>query len=147
MELANQYFDDKREWYFAKGIKVNFMGRRDRLPQEFVKKMGLLEAKTKDCQNLSLTICVDYGGRDEIARIIAMGAKTEQEINKIIFENTPAPDAIYRTGGERRLSNFMLWQAAYSELFFNETLFPELDSFELDRILKEYRDRKRNFGK
>ena len=147
MDLARQYFEERRDWYVAVGIKVRFSGRRDRLDRDIIEKLVRLEKATEKGQSMVLTICVDYGGRDEISRAIAAGARTEEEINSLLFKEIPEPDAILRTGGEYRLSNFMLWQAAYSELFFDEILFPDLDFSKLNEILSEYQKRTRNFGK
>lgn len=147
MNLARSYFADRREWYLNMNIKVLFSGRRDRLAADLVSDLQFLSEYTNDCNALVLTFCIDYGGRDEIARAIESGATTEEEITALLTKNAPAPDAILRTGGQRRLSNFLLWQAAYSELFFSDTLFPALTEEELDRLLKDYQSRSRNFGK
>lgn len=147
MDLARWYFDDRREWYIAYGIRVQFAGRRDRFDQDFNAKMDRMERDTAEGRSMTLTICVDYGGRDEIARAIEVGARTEAEINAVLTAHFPAPDAILRPGGEYRLSNFLLWQSAYSELFFTTTLFPAIEAPELDKMLCEYQKRNRSFGK
>lgn len=147
MDLARWYFDERQEWYISRGIRVCFAGRRDRLAADIVASMGIMERNTADGTALTLTICADYGGRDEIARVVQAGARTEAEIAAALTASAPEPDAILRTGGETRLSNFLLWQAAYAELFFSKTLFPDLEAAELDRILKEFRQRQRNFGR
>lgn len=146
MDLARWYFEDRREWYVSANIKVRFSGRRDRFDDDFLNKIIKMEEATSCCTSLTLTICVDYGGRDEIARAVASGAKTEEEISAIISNNTPDPDVILRTGGEQRLSNFLLWQSAYAELFFSQVLFPALEYEDLDAVLCEYKCRKRNYG-
>lgn len=146
MNLARWYFDERREWYIARNIRVCFTGRRDRLAADIVASMATMERDTAGGTALTLTICADYGGRDEIARAIQAGAQTETEITTALTSYVPEPDAILRTGGEMRLSNFLLWQGAYSELFFSRTLFPDLDEVELDHVLEEFRQRTRNFG-
>lgn len=147
MNLARWYFDDRREWYMAYGIRVQFAGRRDRFDIDLINKMDMMESDTAGGTSITLTLCLDYGGRDEIARAISAGARTEKEINDYLTTNFPAPDAILRSGGEYRLSNFLLWQSAYSELFFTTTLFPAIEAPELDKMLCEYQKRNRSFGK
>ena len=147
MDLARWYFGERREWYIARGIRVCFAGRRDRLAADIVASMAAMEMDTAGGTALTLTICADYGGRDEIARAVQAGARTEAEITAALTASAPEPDAILRTGGETRLSNFLLWQSAYAELFFSRTLFPDLEAAELDRVLKEFRQRRRNFGR
>lgn len=147
MDLARFYFADRHDWYVDMGIHVRFSGRRDRLAQDIVDKCDVLERDTANGSALTLTICSDYGGRDEIARAVQSGARTEDEITLALTSEIPEPDLILRTGGRHRLSNFMLWQAAYAELYFSETLFPDLGTDELNHILDSYEHTIRNFGK
>ena len=105
-----------------------------------------MEEETQQGDALTLTICADYGGRDAITRAVQHGAKTERELDVALTGEVPTPDAILRTGGEMRLSNFLLWQAAYAELFFSQTFFPALEDAELDSVLEDYGERKRNYG-
>ena len=146
-QLADTYFGYQVPWYVERKIRVIFAGRRDRFKESFVEKIKKAEKATECGNRLTLIIYVDYGGRDEIVRAIANGACTEQEINTALTVFSPNPDAILRTGGDKRLSNFMLWQAAYAELFFLDAHFQELDYNLLDEVKKDYKKRKRNFGK
>lgn len=146
MGLARWYFTERREWYVARGIRVRFAGRRDRLAADIVTSMEVMERDTAGGTALTLTICADYGGRDEIVRAVQAGAGTEAEITAALTADVPEPDIILRTGGRRRLSNFLLWQAAYAELCFTDTLFPALEGAELDAVLAEYWQTARNFG-
>lgn len=146
-DLARDYFIDKKEWYYERGIKVVFRGGRNRLPDDVVASMHDIEEYTSECTNLTLYIMVDYGGKSDIVEAIASGAKTEEEITLHFHSYAPDPDVVVRTGGRKRLSNFMLWQAAYSELFFIDTLFPDFDEEELDEILHEYENTQQNYGK
>lgn len=146
MDLARWYFRERREWYTSRGIRVRFAGRRDRLAADLVESMSVMEDETRGCNTLTLTICADYGGHDAIARAVQSGAKTVHEIDEALTAEIPTPDAILRTGGEMRLSNFLLWQAAYAELFFSPTMFPALEDSELDALLEEYSTRTRKFG-
>jgi undecaprenyl diphosphate synthase len=93
---------------------------------------------TKGGKNLSLFLCIDYGGRDEIVRAVQAGARSEQEITDYLTAAAPEPDLILRTGGQKRLSNFLLWQSAYSELMFLDCLFPELDTLMLGDALNDF---------
>lgn len=144
--LARHYFGNV-DFYIGNGINVRFSGRRDRFAEDVQELMAVVEAKTKGCKRLYLTICVDYGGRDEIARAVQNGARTETEITEALMGDKPAPDVILRTGGFHRLSNFLLWQSAYSEIYFTDTLFPDIDPDELDDVLQWFYTQKRNFGK
>lgn len=99
VNLAHQYFDEQSEWYINKKIRVIFSGRKDRLDRGLIKKGEELEKATKNGDSLTLTICLDYGGRDEIVRAIAAGARTEEEITSFLTKKIPEPDVILRTGG------------------------------------------------
>lgn len=147
MDFARWYFSEKLDWYIASDICVKFAGRKDRLPADLIEKLGKVEKATENCKKLQLTICVDYGGRNEMVRAIASGARTEEEIAGALDVKAPDPDMIVRTGGEMRLSNFLLWQSAYAELLFVKDYFPALDYSMLDTFLNEFMNRKRNFGR
>lgn len=146
MDLARWYFRERREWFVTRGIRVRFAGRRDRLAKDLIEDMETMEEETKQGDALTLTICADYGGRDAITRAVQHGARTERELDVALTGEVPTPDAILRTGGEMRLSNFLLWQAAYAELFFSRTFFPALEDAELDEVLNEHGERKQNYG-
>lgn len=147
MDLARDYFLDKKEWYHDRGIRVVFRGRKDRLPPDVVNSMLVIEQYTAECKNLTLHIMVDYGGRQDIMEAIKNGADSEEDITKYFLGLAPEPEVVVRTGGHRRLSNFMLWQAAYSEIFFIDTLFPDFSEKELDYILEEYKSVVKNYGR
>ena len=145
-DLATDYFDRQGKWYLKNNIKTIFSGRKDRLDAHLLERIERLEDMTKDCDGLNMIFCIDYGGRDEIVRAIATGARTEEELDCVISKGIPHPDAILRTGGQQRLSNFMLWQSAYSELFFVDYFFPELDDKKLNKVVEDFNARKRNYG-
>lgn len=146
MDFARWYFEEKLDWYVSSDIHVCFAGRKDRLAPDLVEKLRRVESVTSNCDSLKLTICVDYGGRDEIVRAVAAGARTEAEISEYLDIKAPDPDMIVRTGGDIRLSNFLLWQSAYAELLFSPVYFPALNETILDSFIDEYNNRKRNFG-
>lgn len=146
LDLAREYFVSQQSWYVNKGIKVQFIGRKDRVAPDLMDKCRKLEQATNNCNNLLLNICLDYGGRDEIVSAIAAGCKTEEDITKFVSHGTTPPDIILRPGGEYRLSNFLLWQSAYAELFFLPQYFPDLSHQDLDQVLEDYHKRTRKFG-
>jgi undecaprenyl diphosphate synthase len=137
----------------AEGVRVHFVGDRAGLSEKV--RAGLAQAETSTAANtrLEFNICFNYGGRWDIAaaaaRLAAAGeAVTERSLAAALaLAHVPDPDLLIRTGGERRLSNFLLWQAAYSELYFSDKLWPEFDAVELDKAFADYAGRERRFGK
>lgn len=146
-KLARFYFKQKMDWYRKKNIKVVFCGNKKRFPSDIIELLQQTEKATVSGTALTLFIMVDYGGKQDIVQAITEGARTEEEITNYFEKRSPNPELIIRTGGNRRLSNFMLWQAAYSELYFIDTLFPDLNEQELDKILLDYNQVKCNYGK
>lgn len=146
MTVGENYFL-RESWYLNKNIKIQFIGRKDKIKKEIIKNCYNLEEKSKNNTALTLNICLDYGGKYEIEQAIAAGAKTVKEIDNYFNQQNPEPDVILRTGGEKRLSNFLLWQSAYSELFFLDTLFPDLKEEEFNQIYEDFFKRNRTFGK
>lgn len=143
--LADKYFDRYKE--FAKNnIKVLVSGTRERLGEDRIAKIERIQNETKHCDRLILNLCANYSGKREIVDAIAKGARTEEEITKALYHDLPAPDLILRTGGHQRLSDFLMWQSAYSELYFTHTLFPDFSFGELKHIKAEYEKETRKFG-
>jgi undecaprenyl diphosphate synthase len=139
----------------AQGVRVRFIGRRDRATDALRAKMAELESQTEANERLQLWIAFDYGGRAEIVE--ATRRLVEEGIDpRDIDENAiaarlyapemPEPDILIRTSGEQRISNFLLWQLAYTELVFVETLWPDFDGRDLRHALSEYAGRRRRFG-
>lgn len=133
--------------------RIIFLGERERLPQDIIVAMARVEDETRHAERYKLGIALSYGGRAEILRAIAALPEkthqtlTEEEFAKYLWtKDFPDPDLIIRTGGEQRLSGFLLWQAAYSELFFTDTLWPDFTKEEFNRILEAYATRERRFG-
>ena len=139
----------------AQGVRTRFLGRRDRAPQELQERMAALEEETRDRERLNLWIAFDYGGRAELvqaARRIAEAGVPPREIDEntvaqyLYQPDLPDPDLLIRTSGELRISNFLLWQLAYAELVFVDTLWPDFGARELHSALAEYATRRRRFG-
>lgn len=133
-------------------FRLKIIGNREVLNKEYNDLIDLAENKTKS-NNFTVAICFNYGGQDEIVdavnKLIAHGKTsiTKDDITNTIYTGImPPPDMIIRTGKEKRLSNFFLWQSAYSELFFTDTLWPDFDNNELDSLINEYHSRVRKFG-
>ncbi len=150
-----KYMDELEE----EGIRLRFMGDRSDLPAEVVKTMVEAEESSKDRQKLQLIIALNYGGRREIVTAaraltsdISAGAISGEDLTEDVFTrylylpNVPDPDLIIRTGGEMRLSNFLLWQAAYAEFYSVDCLWPDFGAEELDAALENYGKRQRRFG-
>lgn len=138
------------------GIRIRVVGSKVKLGAALIRAIIHAEELTKDNTRGTLLLCLDYGGQQEIVeavkRIAASGVKPEDITPEMITQNlyapdVPAPDLIVRTSGEQRLSNFMLWEAAYSELTFVQAAWPDFDERALDKVLDDYAQRHRRFGK
>jgi undecaprenyl diphosphate synthase len=136
----------------ADGVRLHFVGERAGLSPKMVK--GLVDAELATAHNtrMVLNVCFNYGGRWDIAqaaaRLEAQGdAITEASLDRAMaLAHVPDPDLFIRTGGEQRLSNFLLWQSAYAELFFSDKLWPEFDDAALDEAIAAFQGRERRFG-
>ena len=134
------------------GVQLHFVGERQNLSDKVRAGFAQAEALTANNERLILNVCFNYGGRSDIAqaaaRVAAVGERiTEDTLNAAMgMAHVPDPDLLIRTGGEFRLSNFLLWQAAYSELYFSQVLWPDFDATELDTALADYARRERRFG-
>ncbi len=146
----------KKKRYEKEGVRVKIIGQKQRLPKSLQKIIEQVENLTKDNTKLYLNLAVSYGGKWDIVQAvqkiisekIPAGKITEELIEDYLSTaGLPAPDLIIRAGGEKRLSNFVLWQAAYSELYFSKKYWPDFNEKDLDQALKEYDRRQRRFGK
>jgi undecaprenyl diphosphate synthase len=130
------------------GVRMRFIGRRDGVSDELRSRMNWAEEKTADNDRMTLFVAFNYGGRAEIvdaARRFAGG--DEDEFAKLLYApDMNEPDILIRTSGERRLSNYLLWQSAYSELIFTDTLWPDFSEADLRAALDEFDARERRFG-
>lgn len=133
-------------------VKIIFSGRREPLPQDILAKMDKAAQIKKDNPALVLNLAINYGARQEITdsvnKLIDSGKKeiTQEDISGALYNNLPEPDLIVRTSGEQRLSNFLLWQAAYSEFYFTPVLWPDFKEEHFIQAIEEYSRRQRRFG-
>jgi undecaprenyl diphosphate synthase len=156
MELLRSYLRREVDECVQKGVRVNVIGRRDRLAREIVSEIEHVEALTAGGTNLQLRMAIDYSAKQAITTAAqlagAAGADTPeafaQLLNEAIHSNPPAPDVdlLIRTSGEQRLSDFMLWECAYAELYFTDRLWPDFASADLEAALAAFRARERRFG-
>ena len=155
MELMDETIDRELPDLAEQGVRTRFFGRRDRVPEHLREKMTRLEAETAHNDRLRLWIAFDYGSRAELVeavrRLVVEGVAPEDVSEEAVAERLyapelPDPDLVIRTSGEQRVSNFLLWQSAYSELVFDETLWPDFGEDRLRVALEEYAQRGRRFG-
>ncbi|MEQ9737338.1 MAG: polyprenyl diphosphate synthase [Algiphilus sp.] len=134
------------------GVRMRFIGNREGFPEKLQEEMRATEAATAGNQRLGLLVALGYGGQWDIcqaaerARQDGVPITNEAMSSRLSTAGIPEPDLLIRTGGERRISNFMLWQLAYSELYFCDTLWPDFDARHLDAALDWYAQRQRRFG-
>jgi undecaprenyl diphosphate synthase len=155
MKLFVEYFREKVEELKKEDVRIVFLGTRERLGGEVRATMDEVEGMTADGVKGTLGFCFNYGGHQEIADAMnklleqgVTGGVTPEKIAENIYHpEIPPVDIVVRTGGELRLSNFMLWRAAYSELLFIDKLWPEMTEGDVDFVLGEYERRNRRFGK
>ena len=134
-----------------KEIKIIFSSSRKRLPKKILNKMEEVEKSSAKNKGLTLNLAINYGARQEILEAISKLQEknlkpTQTNFEKCLYKNLPDPDLIIRTSGEQRLSNFLLWQAAYSEFYFTKTLWPDFREKELLEAIKDFSARQRRFG-
>ncbi|MBL4812399.1 MAG: di-trans,poly-cis-decaprenylcistransferase [Rhodobacteraceae bacterium] len=159
MALFRRYIEREAKSLCDRGVRVRFIGDRVRLEAKLVSLMDGLEMQTADNDRVHLTIAINYGGRDEVTRAakllayeIERGRLSYKDVNAeklASFLDTrflPDPDLVIRTSGEARISNFLLWQSAYAEYEFIDTLWPDFDEGEFATIIKNYAKRDRRFG-
>ena len=152
-KLIGSYFKKEIKNVTKNGIKVNILGKTSSFSQPLKKILKNTIKKTMKNKKLIVNLALNYGSKNEIKNAFIKLKKkrskiTENEIGKNLYTVKQAdPDILIRTGGQRRLSNFMLWQLAYSELYFLNKLWPDFNANDLKKIIKDYRSIKRNFGK
>lgn len=155
LELMSETIDRELPDLARQGVRTRFVGRRDRIPGELQAKMDTLERETAGNDRLQLWIAFDYGSRAELVtaarRLVASGIAPDDVTEEALAAHLYAPelaepDLVIRTSGEKRLSNFLLWQSAYSELVFTDTLWPDFGEDDLRAALDEFATRGRRFG-
>jgi undecaprenyl diphosphate synthase len=155
IELLDETIDRELPDLAKQGVRTRFFGRRDRVPGELQEKMAGLEAETAHLDRLALWIAFDYGGRAELvdaARALVEDGVPVEEVSedalaaRLYAPELRDPDLVIRTSGEQRISNFLLWQSAYAELVFDETLWPDFGEERLRAAIDEYTSRVRRFG-
>ena len=150
--LLENFLDHKIEKIIKKKIKLNFIGELNQLPSTLKNLISLSEKKTKKNQLIQVNIALNYGSKSELIRAIRLINKkkiiiNEKNIDKNLFTNKITnPDILIRTGNTKRLSNFMLWQLAYTEIFFEKKLWPDFNKKDFRIILNNFKIIKRNFG-
>ncbi len=150
--LLSFYLDSEEEHFIKKKIKFSFIGEIAKFDHKIKSKLKNLQVRTRSFNKLHFTLALSYGSRSEIVNSIKKINKnidllTELDISKsLMTKDIPDPDFVIRTSGEMRLSNFLLWQVAYSELYFTKTLWPEFNTQKYVLALKNYTNRKRRFG-
>ncbi len=150
-ESIQREFDELNE----RGIRIVVSGRRFELSSLMQRRIQEAEERTRSNQNGVLNVCLNYGGRaeliDALRAVLALGLRPEEVDEaalaaRLYHPELPDPDLVIRTAGERRLSNFLLWQSAYSEIHFTDTLWPDFDEEDLRRAVADYQSRTRRFG-
>ena len=154
MKLFLQALDGKVAKMHQNNLRLKVIGNRSRFPATIVDGIEAAERLTANNTGLTLTVAADYGGRWDILqaanRLIAEGKSeiTEDDLSRCLsLAEAPEPDLFIRTGGETRISNFMLWQMAYAEFYFTDALWPDFDAAEFDRAISSFRVRERRFGR
>lgn len=143
--LLGEFLERETRALVEKGVRFSAIGRRDRLDARLVRMIEETEAATVGCGTLHLRVAIDYSSRDALLAAARDGASTREEVSALLG-GAPDVDVLIRTGGEKRLSDFLLWESAYAELFFTATAWPDFSNGELGRILEEFRSRDRRFG-
>ena len=159
MQLLRFYLRSELATLHKDGVRIKVIGERKKLPLDIVEMIDHAEELTQDNKVLTLTLALSYGGRQEIvsaarslAKAVERGALQVDAIDEHVFESflftggTPDPDLVIRTSGEKRVSNFLLWQSAYAEFVFMDVLWPDFGAEHLTAALDEYRGRERRYG-
>lgn len=150
MQLLQRYFERELESYLANNIRFEPIGDIRAFSSSLQKSIYEVQEKTAHCDGLVQSLALNYGAHDEILRAINRIKKSQEDITEVMLSNAldckHSVDLLIRSGGDKRLSNFLLWQAAYAELFFTDTLWPDFSIEELEQILKDFTKIERRFG-
>ena len=152
MKLLERYLKKELSVYLENSVKFKAIGDLTKFSKSLQKVIKETEEKTSNGKKLTQVLALNYGSQDEMLRAIKRLNEQKLEVNKENFEacldtaGIPPVDMLIRTSGEVRLSNYLLWQNAYAEMFFTETYWPEFNSYELDDLISDYNSRERRFG-
>lgn len=159
MNLLRNYLKDCIERASKNNMRVRIIGDKSALDEDIVKRIDELEKKTASYDGLNFTIALNYGGRDELVRAVSKiaadagnGILSDKDIDEELIgsyldtRELPDPDLLIRTSGELRISNFLIWQLAYTEFYFTDVLWPDFDVKELKRAVRYYNGRERRYG-
>ena len=147
--LISSYFEKELNNVILNGIKINILGKISRLPSQVKLALKKVMKLTKNNKKITVNLAINYGSKDEIVESAKKSKKnlTKKMIEENLYTNKlPSPDILIRTGGHKRLSNFMLWQIAYTEIYFLDKLWPDFTSTDLKKIVGNFKKIKRNFG-
>ena len=153
-DLIRKSLKKKINSIIKQGVKINIIGKKAGLPNDIKRTIKIIEKKTRSNKMITLNLALNYGSKEEIINACKAFLKTnKREINvnnfkkKLYTKSIPDPEILIRTGGMKRLSNFLLWQLAYTEIFFIDKLWPDFNENDFNKIILEYNKIKRNFGK
>ena len=152
-KLIQDYFNKEINNLQKNGVKINILGNINTLPKKIKKCLIRSINITKNCKNIRVNLAINYGSKHEILNTFKILKKSQTKVTEKNFEKKlytkgiPDPDLLIRTGGKKRLSNFLLWQLSYSELYFIDKLWPDFTVSDYNKILNHFRKVKRNFGK
>ena len=156
LEIMYDALRDQTQSLHENNVHIVHIGKDDKLNQALLEAVAFAQDLTRENTGVTLNVAFDYGGRNEILEAVKQVIRDqvspedvdEELFSKYLFtSHSPDPDLIIRTGGEMRISNFLLWQSAYSEYYHTSTLWPDLDSAELERVLEAFSNRERRFGR
>ncbi len=147
-KLIKNYFFKEIDSVTKQGIKINILGEIKKLPRDLRNILIKCENLTKKNKNINVNLAINYGGKNEILMAVKKNKKISlRNLERNLYtKNMPDPEILIRTGGNQRLSNFMLWQLAYAELFFLKKLWPDFESKDLKKVINKFKKIKRNYG-
>ena len=152
-ELIRKSLKTKLNKIIKRGIKINIIGKKQGLPNDIKKTLKNIEKKTLYNKTITINLALNYGSKEEIVNACKIVSKEKKRVvnedyfsKKLYTSGIPDPEILIRTGGKRRLSNFLLWQLSYTEIFFIKKLWPDFQKKDFNKVIKEFYNIKRNFG-